>query len=162
MTNHFAREEWVEYTSGMASAYLRARMERHFAMCSECAAAASELAAVDLELRSAAKHLRDALPRVDDNLAARYEEWKDQAVLNSDAVWKRVLRLELFLTPICGFHTAQKAMREAAKRALADSVDNVTEFTWAEFIRNLRSIISALCGEPTACLLWQVGHYSMA
>jgi anti-sigma factor RsiW len=161
MIKHFAREEWVEYTCGMPSAHLRAQMEEHFATCSECASVASELAIMDLELRSAAKRFREALP-ADANVASRYEELKDQTALDSDAVWKRVLRLELFLTPICGFHTAQRAMRAAAKRALADSVDSLTEFTWAEFIRHLRSIISALCGEPTACLLWQVGHYSTA
>jgi anti-sigma factor RsiW len=151
------REQWVEYVCETLPRERAAIVARHIAACSECRQRSEELLSADRRLIAAAASLRESLPAVNPTALAAFDEWRQNASVPG-FVPQRLLRLELFLTPICGFRTAERAMRVAARQALVDSVDLLTECHWPVFVKNLSSLVGALCGEFTGELLWRVGQ----
>lgn len=151
-------EEWIEYTCGTLPPGREAAVSRHIGGCAECRSKSEELIAAEHQLIAAAALLRESLPVGSQAALEAFEEWQRLAPATPDFVPQRLVRLELFLTPVCGFRTAERAMRLAARQALVDSVDLLTERHWPLFVRNLSSLVGALCGEFTGDLLRRVGQ----
>ncbi|MEO7142120.1 MAG: hypothetical protein ABI165_01315 [Bryobacteraceae bacterium] len=154
----FTHEEWVEHACGSLPSSRQAEVEAHIARCAECREKSEELLLVDRRLIAAATLLRESLPAVSPAASQAFEEWIRLAAATLDFVPRRLLRLELFLTPICGFRTAERAMLIAARHALVESVDLLTERHWAAFVKSLSALVGALCGEFAGDLLWRVGQ----
>jgi hypothetical protein len=152
----FTRQQWVEYTCGAAPMELQAAMEDHVSWCGDCREISRMFAHVDRELIAAATIFRDSLAGLESSGERAYEVWRQDRLpaWETDHVSRRIVRLQLFLAPICGFGTAERAMYAAAGR----SVELLTELEWPAFIKDLSSIVGALCGEPAARLLWHLGQ----
>jgi predicted anti-sigma-YlaC factor YlaD len=159
MKQTFSRQQWVEYTSGVAPVELTFEIDRHIGRCEECAQISRQFAEVDRELIAAVAALRDSIPVSEWSAERAYETWRRQrpSVAEADRVSNRIVRLQLFLAPICGFGTAQRAMLAAGESAAAP-VDLLTELEWPAFLQHLSSIVGALCGEPAGRLLWYLGQ----
>jgi hypothetical protein len=156
----FTRQQWIEYACGDATTALRLAMDDHIANCADCRATSRMLADVEGELVAAVAIFRDSLPGLESSSGRAYELWRERRVpaAATDQVSRRIIRLQLFLAPICGFGTAERAMLAAAERSPADSVELLTELEWPAFVKHLSSIVSALCGEPSGRLLWHIGQ----
>jgi predicted anti-sigma-YlaC factor YlaD len=153
MNHTFSRQQWVEYTSGVAPPKLQFAMDQHMRNCEECRAVAGRFETVDRELIAAVALIHDAVPPLEISAERAYQFCRQQPALGD-----RIDRLQLFLTPICGFGTAQRAMFAAAARSAANSVELLTELEWPSFVSHLSSIVETLCGEPTGRVLWHIGH----
>ena len=164
MKHTFTRQQWIEYTCGEATTALRVAMDDHISRCEECGATSRMLRAVEGELVAAVASFRESLPGLESAAERAYERWREQRVpaLATEQVSRRIVRLQLFLAPICGFGTAERAMLAAAERSPADSVELLTELEWPAFVKHLSSIVSALCGEPSGRLLWHIGQPMVA
>lgn len=160
MRNTFPRKEWVEYACDTLPPDRKAAMDKHIAECAECRAISAQLLQVDRRLVAAAALLRESLPPESIPAREAFEEWRNRVGVapESGFVPQGLLRMELFLTPICGFRTAERAMLVATRQALAESVDLLTEVHWPAFVDSLSSIASALCGEPAGDLLREIGR----
>jgi len=156
----FTRQQWVEYTCGTAPVELRMAIEEHVSWCGDCRETSQMFAHIDRELIAAATSFRDSLAGLESAGERAYEVWQRERLpaWETDDVSRRILRLQLFLAPICGFGTAERAMLAAAGRSTADAVELLTELEWPAFIKDLSSIVGALCGEPAARLLWHLGQ----
>ncbi|MGH9665305.1 MAG: hypothetical protein ACRD9L_12860 [Bryobacteraceae bacterium] len=152
------REQWIEYVCETLPPERSVIVARHLAACPECRGKSDELLLADRRLVAAAALLRASLPDVNPAALEAFEEWRRNTSAGPVLVSRRLLRLELFLTPICGFRTAERAMGVAARQVLVDSVELLTEGHWAAFVKNLSSLVGALCGEFTGDLLWRVGQ----
>ena len=139
---------------------LRVAMDAHILRCEECDATSRTLRDVEGELLAAVAALRDSLPGLELSGERAYKRWRQRRVpaLATEHVSRRIVRLQLFLAPICGFGTAERAMLAAAERSPVDSVELLTELEWPAFVKHLSSIVSALCGEPSGRLLWYIGQ----
>lgn len=135
---------------------LRVAIDDHISRCEECGATSRMLRDVEGELVAAMARFRESLPGLEASAERAYERWREQR--ETDQVSRRIVRLQLFLAPICGFGTAERAMLAAAERSPADSVELLTELEWPVFVKHLSSIVSALCGEPSGQLLWHIGQ----
>ena len=153
-------QQWVEYTCGQATTALRVAMDHHISGCIECRATSRMLEQVEGELIAAVATFRDSLPGLESSSGRAYEVWRERRLGASeiDQLSRRIIRLQLFLAPICGFGTAERAMLAAAARSPADSIDLLTELEWPAFVKHLSSIVSALCGEPSGRLAWHIGQ----
>ena len=160
MKHTFTRQQWIEYTCGEATTALRVAMDDHISSCEECRATSRMLADVEGELIAAVAGFRDALPGLESSGERAFERWRERRVpaLETEQVSRRIVRLQLFLAPICGFGTAERAMLAAVERSPADSVELLTELEWPAFVKHLSSIVGALCGEPSGRLLWHIGQ----
>ena len=152
------REQWIEHICDTLPPERSAIVARHIDACPECRQRSEQLLLTEGRLIAAAGLLRDSLPVVTPAIEEAIGEWRRQLSPSSDLVPQRLLRLELFLTPICGFRTAERAMGIAAHQALAGSVGSLTEGNWPAFVKNLSSLVCALCGEFTGDLLCRVGQ----
>jgi hypothetical protein len=139
---------------------LQAAMEDHISCCGDCRAISRTFEDVDRELIAAVTILRDSFSGSELSGERAYEVWRQERLpaWENDHLSRRIVRLQLFLAPICGFGTAERAMLAAAGRSDADSVELLTELEWPAFIKDLSSIVGALCGEPAAGLLWHLGQ----
>jgi hypothetical protein len=135
-------------------------MDNHIRSCEHCEAISRRFEQVDHELLAAVAILRDSLQGLESSGEQAYElwRWKRMPAWEGDQLSRRIVRLQLFLAPICGFGTTQRAMRAAAGRSTADSVELLTDLEWPAFVKHLSSIVGALCGEPAARLLWCIGQ----
>jgi predicted anti-sigma-YlaC factor YlaD len=156
----FSRRQWVEYTCGAAPLELRAAMEDHIRDCADCRAISSTFEDVDRELVAAVTVFRDSVSSVEFAGDRAYKMWRQERLpaWETDHLSRRIVRLQLFLAPICGFGTAERAMLAAASRSTAGSVELLTEPQWPAFVKHLSSIVGGLCGEPSARLLWHIGQ----
>jgi len=156
----FTRRQWIEYTCGAAPLELQVAIEDHVAWCGDCRETSRMFEHVDRELIAAATIFSDSLSGLESSGERAYEVWRQERLpaWENDHVSRRIVRLQLFLAPICGFGTAERAMFAAAGRSTADSVELLTELEWPAFIKDLSSIVGALCGEPAAQLLWYLGQ----
>jgi hypothetical protein len=156
----FTRQQWVEYTCGTARMELQVAMEDHISCCGECRAISRTLEDVDRELIAAVAILRDSFSSLELSGERAYEVWRQASLpaWENDHLSRRIVRLQLFLAPICGFGTAERAMLAAASRSTTESIELLTELEWPAFIKDLSSIVGALCGEPAARLLWHLGQ----
>jgi hypothetical protein len=156
----FTRQQWVEYTCGAAPVELQLAIEEHVSWCGDCRETSRMFEHIEGELIAAATIFRDSLSGLESSGERAYEVWRRERLPgeDSDRLSRRIVRLQLFLAPICGFGTVERAMFAAAGRSTADSVELLTELEWPGFIRNLSSIVGALCGEPAALLLWHLGQ----
>jgi predicted anti-sigma-YlaC factor YlaD len=156
----FTRQQWIEYTCGTAPVELRVAIEDHTASCEDCRATSRMLADVDRELIAAVTVLRDSFSGLESAGERAYERWRQERLpaWETDHLSRRIVRLQLFLAPICGFGTTERAMVAAAARSAADSVELLTEIEWPAFVKHLSSIVGALCGEPSGHLLWHIGQ----
>lgn len=158
MKETFSRQEWVEYTSGVVAEDLKLSMDRHIRRCEECSGIVRRFEEIEHELVEAVAILRESVPVSEWSGERAYEALRREGLPErADLLAERILRLQLFLTPICGFGTVQRAMLAAAGQAAADSVERLTEREWPAFVGHLSSIVGALCGEPSGRLLWHLG-----
>lgn len=160
MKHTFTRQQWVEYTCGEATTALRVAMDRHITSCAECRTTSRMFEQVEGELLAAVTTFRDSLPSLESASERAYEAWRERctAAPEIDLPSRRIIRLQLFLAPICGFGTAERAMLAAAARSPADSIDLLTEREWPAFVKHLSAIVSALCGEPSGRLAWHIAQ----
>ena len=159
MKETFTRQQWVEYTTELAPVELKIAMDRHTRTCGECAAILERFAEVDRELIAAVAILRESIPVSEWSAERAYDARQRRLpVREADDLEQRIVRLQLFLAPICGFGTAQRAMLVAAGRSAAASVEVLTDVEWPAFVKHLSSIVGALCGEPAGRLLWYLGQ----
>ena len=159
MKDTFTRQQWVEYTCGAAPLELRFAIDDHMTRCEHCRAFSRMLEDVDRELIDAVAILRDSVSISEAQGERAYELWRErQTAWETDHLSRRIVRLQLFLAPICGFGTAERAMFAAAGRSKSDSVELLTEHQWPAFVKHLSSIVGDLCGEPAARLLWHIGQ----
>jgi predicted anti-sigma-YlaC factor YlaD len=156
MNHTFSRQQWVEYTCGVAPPKLQFAMDQHIRNCEDCRALARRFEAVDRELIAAVALIHDTVPPLEISAERAYQLCIRQPA--SGCLDDRIDRLQLFLTPICGFGTAQRAMFAAAARSAANSVELLTELEWPSFVSHLSSIVGTLCGEPTGRVLWHIGQ----
>lgn len=136
-------------------------MEEHFALCKECRNAASDLSAMEEHLRVSASIFRNALSMVNGPTEELFQKWILRGNDGYDDAFHRMLRLKAFLSPICGYRTAERIMTRSSKRMLLGSLDTGSESEWLEFLQNVISTIEALCGGPTSRFLWEIGHCSL-
>ena len=164
MKHTFTRQQWIEYTCGEATTAVRVAMDDHMLRCAECRSTSRMFEAVEGELVAAMAMFRDSLPDLESSSERAYERWRERRTpaVVTEQVSRRIVRLQLFLAPICGFGTAERAMLAAAERSPADSVELLTELEWPAFVKHLSSIVSALCGEPSGRLLWHIGQPMVA
>jgi hypothetical protein len=160
----FSRQQWVEYTCGAAPLELKFAMDDHIGRCHECAAISGSFEDIERELMEAVGILRESVPELEWRGERAYELWRNErprpVAEDGPALHlsQRIVRLQLFLAPICGFGTAQRAMLAAAGRSTVDSIEVLTELEWPGFVQHLSSIVGALCGEPAGWLLWHIGQ----
>jgi hypothetical protein len=135
-------------------------VDDHMVSCHECRTISRTFEDVDRELVAAVTSFRDSFSGLESSGERAYELWRQERMpaWETDHLSRRIVRLQLFLAPICGFGTAERAMLAAASRSTADSVELLTEPQWPAFVRHLSSIVGALCGEPAAHLLWHIGQ----
>ncbi len=134
-------------------------MDDHIGTCEECEAISLRLEHVERELTAAVAILHDSVGSLESAGEQAYELWRQRLPdWETDYHSERIVRLQLFLAPICGFGTAERAMVAAAGRSSADAVELLTESQWPAFVRHLSSIVGALCGEPAGRLLWHIGQ----
>lgn len=135
-------------------------MRRHILTCGECATIHEQFQRIDRDLIAAVAILRESVPVSESSCEKAFETfWRNrQPDREIDDLSQRIIRLQLFLAPICGFGTAQRAMLAAAGRSAAESVELLTEIEWPAFVKHLSSIVGALCGEPSGRLLWRLGQ----
>jgi hypothetical protein len=82
----------------------------------------------------------------------------DEAFRHSAPVLERLTTLRAFMTPLCGSETVNRALHAAAQRTAVQSPEVLTEVLWPDFLENLSSITSVLCGDPAAMLVTELGR----
>lgn len=162
MKDTFSRQQWVEFTCGVAPLELKFAMDDHIGRCRECSAISRRFEDIERELMEAVGILRESVPELEWSGERAYELWRKERPVAEPGpalnLSQRIVRLQLFLAPICGFGTAQRAMLAAAGRSTVDSIEVLTELEWPGFVQHLSAIVGALCGEPAGWLLWQIGQ----
>ena len=158
MKHGFSQQDWFEYTCGDLTEERRSELDRHLAICTECRKSARELAAMDSMLSRMASRLRESIPVTPEEISEGYRA----AAMGTDRGYhgasQRVIWLKLYLSKICGKHTAGRALQRAANEASAESVELVTPGQWEVFVNSLSGIVGDLCGDPASRLLQAIGY----
>jgi anti-sigma factor RsiW len=163
--NHrYSWHHWVDYLEGALPEQQRTEMEDHLRTCDECSHLRRSIMAMENQLQLAGKHLRDSFP-VNRDRARQAAELCLQRIGGSTSapdscasVLERLTVLRDFMTPLCGSETVNRALGAAAQRMAVQSPEVLTEVLWPDFLENLSSITSMLCGDPTAMLVSEVGR----
>lgn len=163
--NHkYSWHHWVDYLEGALAEEQRAEMEKHLQVCEECSRLRRNVITMENRLQLAGKRLRGSFA-VDQNRARQAVDtcWEsirkaDAAAQNSASVLDRLTTLRAFMTPMCGSETVTRALHAAAQRIAVQSPEALTEVLWPDFLENLSSITSVLCGDPAAILVAELGR----
>lgn len=155
MKHRMTNEEWTNYLDGLTTAEEEARIETHFSACPECHDFVARSQAVERLMKSSAARVRAVNELRPAQIAAAQE--KTMARINDGCVSARIGALHLLLAPMCGVRTSTRAIRAAALGVSASSPRLLTDKLWPGFLNQLHRIVTSLCGEPAAQLIWQRG-----
>lgn len=164
MKHGISELEWNDYLDGRATAEARDRIEAHFIGCLECWEFYQKLKCVTQELQGAGEEARQELTLEDRQLRAmlqgvfrRIRACEARAAVQ-EQVRGRLHQLEAVLAPFCGTRAAASALRSAAKKSPARSLEQVTPDNWEPFLKELTAIAAAMCGESFAGLVQERGR----
>jgi anti-sigma factor RsiW len=132
----------------------RGELERHLEACEACRAAVERIRMADREIARLARQLRESVPVPVDEIEQALARMRTRS---ATAAPQQLVWLELFLTRMCGKHTAQRAISRAARETSAGPLESLGELQWEVFVLQLKSIVGQLCGEPAAQLLHAIG-----
>jgi anti-sigma factor RsiW len=152
MKHGFSQQDWFEYTCGDLDAPRTAALESHLSACAECRDYARELEAMDQVFAQTAAQLRNSIPVLPETILSAYRE----VTAGSDS--QRAIWLRLFLSKVCGKHTAGRVIEKAANAASAQSMEMMTPNQWHLFVASLSTMVGELCGQPAARLLQTIGY----
>jgi len=76
MIDTFTRQQWVEYTCGIAPVNLCIAMDEHCRSCQDCAALSRRMEQVDRELFAAVAVLRESFPGLECSGERAYQLWR--------------------------------------------------------------------------------------
>ena len=139
-------------------------MEEHLRACEECNHLRRNVMAMENQLQLAGKRLKDSFPANQDRAQKAAQSClegihkMEEASQTSAPVLERLTTLRAFMTPLCGSETVSRALCAAAQRTAVRSPEVLTELLWPDFLENLSTITSVLCGDPTAMLVSEVGR----
>jgi len=163
--NHkYAWHDWVDYLEGALPEDQRAEMEQHLQGCEECRDLRRDVMAMENRLYLAGKDLRDSFAVDQDRVRRAVESCleskrgADKSSEGSASVLDRLTTLRAFMTPLCGSETVIRALSAAARRTAVPSPEVLTEGLWPDFLENLGSITGALCGDPAAMMVAELGR----
>jgi anti-sigma factor RsiW len=151
MRHGITEQDWLEYLDGRAAPEERLRLEGHLRACLDCQNFVERLEAVDATMRSAALELQSRLTVTPDEITAARE--RTVAIASDRCVSVRIGILYLLLVPLCGEEMSGRAIRRAARCAVAASAHSTNGQLWNRFLDHLHEIIAPLCGEPVAGLI---------
>lgn len=104
-------------------------------------------------LQISGRCLRDAVDAAPERVArveAGFGRLLDPESTDPAVLARRIEALRLRLAPLCGKGSAERAMRVAAIRCSADSVDTLTHAQWPAFLAQLAQVVANLCGMTPA------------
>jgi len=163
-------KEWNDYIEGLADEAARDRIEAHLIGCLSCWEFYEQMVHVTGALRSSGKDLRAVLALSDRQLHSGLQGVfaKLQVAENINAaaessaphfIQEKLQVLAAVMSPMCGSHTAAKALQAAAEVSPARSLERVTADNWTPFLKSLKSIAAVMCGETGAHLVWESGQF---
>lgn len=164
MIHGFSEKDWNDYLEGTADEALRDRIEAHLIGCRDCWELHNRMARVTAALRSGGELIRTNLALPDQALQAGmrgvFEKLNAAEPVSPPQVIEQKLDLlAAVLAPMCGGYTAVNALRVAAVKSPAQSLDRINADNWTPFLKRLRTIAAVMCGETGAHLVWESGQF---
>ena len=167
MTHQFSEEEWNDYIEGELDDERRDRFEAHLIGCLGCWKFYERMANATEALRTNGAGMRAIFALQDSRLSAGLRavfakideaEWAEREEPRR-LIQQRLEALAAVMAPMCGSHTARKALNAAARVSRARSLESVTEDNWTSFLVSLKPIAAVMCGETGARLVWESGQF---
>ena len=165
MNHGITDKEWMLYLEGELDEEALERLENHLVSCKSCWEHFDQMAGAEEQLRVTGEGIRRELALCDRALyralvstVSRISRQERPA----DDVKARLDYLRATMAPMCGAHTAERALRLAAEASPAKSLEAVTVEHWNPFLLTLTSIAAAMCGQTAADLIWESGQAEVA
>ena len=156
-------ENWEAYVEGGLAEVERDRIEAHLTGCLVCWERYEQLQFVTEQLRAAGAAARCSWPLRDEQLHAGLQRAvaklrADECEANTAVIRQRLNALTGIMATMCGTVTTAKALRMAAKRSAAQTLEGVALHNWDSFMTRLTSIATVMCGETGAHLIRESGR----
>lgn len=159
-----ADEAWEDYLCGQAVGQARELIDAHLTICSECRELAQRLKLTARLLREAGTEARRRLAPSEDHLYHGLHDLFARVLAEKEAqsgqhnIRQRLSELEVVIAEMCGTQTAARALRSAARRSPARSLEQLTIETWQPFLERLTAITSVVCGKFGGQVVWEAGQ----
>jgi hypothetical protein len=156
-------EEWEAYVEGSLPAAEHDHLEAHLTNCWGCWEHVEELQTATAQLREAGAKVRRSLPLPDVQLHAGLQRAlaklrTAENAADAATIQQRLDFLAHVLAAMCGTQTAQQALRVAAQRSGAQTLESISADNWDSFLLRLTSIATVMCGETGAYLVQESGQ----
>jgi hypothetical protein len=174
MIHGFSEEQWDDYIEGQVDDAARDRIEAHLIGCLSCwefhermanatralrASAAGSRVGFALQDQQLHAGLRGVFEKISAAEAGKIALGAQPRLRSHRAIQQKLDALAAVMSPMCGAQTAINALRAAAQRSPARSLERVTEDNWTPFLARLKSIAAVMCGETGASLVWESGQF---
>jgi hypothetical protein len=158
-----SEEDWEAYVEGDLVESERDRIEAHLTGCLVCWERYEQLQFVTAQLRAAGATARCGWPLRDEQLHAGLQRAvaklrAQECEANTAVIRQRLNTLTGTMAEMCGTAATAKALRVAAKRSAAQTLEGVSTANWDSFLARLTSIATVICGETGAHLIRESGQ----
>ena len=152
----FSEQQWLEFLDGSLPAAQTARFTAHVGQCGDCRRTASELRAWQAAISAEAGRLCEGFHRSEAEVAALLDRFLDRLHRGGAAIpiEKRLLLLNVLLTPLCGPEAVRRLVRAAGSACCAPALRDAD---WTLFINHLSALAASVCGTSAGRLIHQAG-----
>lgn len=152
----FSEQQWLEFLEGALPADQTARLTAHVGQCEECSRTASELRTWQAAISAEAGRLCQGFHRSEAEISALLDRFFDRLYRGGPAIpiEKRLLLLDVLLTPLCGPEAVRRLVRAAGSACRAADLQ---DSDWPLFITHLSALAASVCGTAAGRLIHQAG-----
>lgn len=166
MRHGISEEEWDDHLLGKSAPGARVRIDAHLLSCPKCWERYQREYSTTNTLEAGAAQARELLNMDDQRLPAMFAEImgkiRAQGLTPGSEISQSLDSLKAVLEPVFGPTAAQRAMHLAASDSSSVPLNRITHENWNSFLEKLSAIVSIICGDIFAGVIWEHGYIAPA